>query len=62
MNKPKLAEFIEPVYQENKIVAHGVNFSRYAFALELYVKQLEQQIGEIEQFYKTELKLEKTRC
>jgi len=62
MNKPKLENFVEPIYRENKIVAHGINFSRYAFALELYVKQLEQQIGEIEMFYKTEMKLEKERC
>jgi len=62
MNKPKLKDFIEPVYHENEIIAHGVNFSRYAFALELYVKQLEQQIGEIEEFYKTEMKLNPVRC
>ena len=43
MNKPKLADFIEPIYSGKRKVADGINFAKYAFALTHYIDFLEQQ-------------------
>lgn len=39
--KPKLEDFVEPVYNGNRVVAHGIDFGKYAFALERYIRELE---------------------
>jgi hypothetical protein len=41
MQKPKMEDFIEPIYNGNRLVAHGINFAKYAMALERYIQHLE---------------------
>jgi translation initiation factor IF-3 len=44
MDKPKLMDFLETVYQKGKPVAVGLNFAKYAFALEKYIHELEKKV------------------